>query len=283
MTQFTKDRNSVVKAMLTGQRKRLEIELNPDMVEWLICQRSKRQRNISTTRVNELFRLIKTYGWYPCDDFKMASHGLVNGQHRLMALRQWLQIENPSTFPTTGLIVNISPLETQLSDIGLSRTRIQRLKMMTGEDFNHNRVSAVVFELSYPNLTDGRKVLDDKVLELVRSTIWERFCKEFPPGTCLPNYVRHIGIPIPIYIAIKQLWERFPASVWERFKTEFQGPEASKYIQLLRELIATGYKFSKTAGQDARKEQYQLAVTYLNAFAHGNQKLPKTKKGEWQN
>lgn len=281
MTQFEKDRKAIEDAMKSGKRTRLEIELNPEMVEWLLAQRSNRQRNISKARVEELLRSILRYGWYQCDDFKMASHGLVNGQHRLTAIKKYLKYQDPAPCLFTGIVVNVSEMETQLFDTGLSRTRVQRLKMKTGEEPNHNIVSSVVFELSYPQLTQGRKIPDEDVLRAVNSSQWKRFCDVFPPGTTLPNYVTPTPIPTPIYVAIKQLWERCPHNTWDRFQEEFQGPGASKYIQKLRELIAIGYKAFKGKSQDARALQYGMAVDYLNAFANGYTTLSKKHRYEW--
>lgn len=284
MNQFEKDKRSIEAAIRSGKRARLEIELNPEMVEWLLTMNSERQRKLAVARVNELVCKIRRYGWVECEDMKFADHGLVNGQHRLVALSSiYKKGEMVRPTPTTGLIVNISVLEQKLIDTGQSRNMNQRLFMTTGQKFPRNQVAAVNFELSYPNVQHSRsKIFEEDILKALQDHVWSAFFEEFPTGTKLPNYIKEQSIQTPIYVAIKQMWERCPPNVWEKFLHEFQGPGASRPIQKLRELIAIGYKSFKDYGGPSRAMLYRYAVTYLNAFMHGRNTTPKKITGEWE-
>ena len=280
MTTFEKDRKRIEEALKTGERTRLEIELNPEMVEWLLVMNSERNRKPTPGRVADLAQKIRAYGFLNIEDFKMYDRELINGQHRLLALRRLYGNNNIiPPYPTTGIVVGISHREARLTDTGHSRSTQQRVFMATGKMYSNAYQGAVRFEYEYEN---GRQpyMLDDQIVELLQDPKWVMFARVMPPQYNLPNTVCQTRFNAPMYVAVKQFWERADDATWEAFLSELKGEQTSRPIALFKDLAVRGFAAVRGNTQTSRKVLYRLSVNLLKAYLNHNNGV-RMKEQDW--
>jgi len=280
MTRFEEDKKRILDAIKTGERTRLEIELNPEMVEWLLVINSERNRKPTPGRVTDLAQKIRAYGFLNIEDFKIYDRELINGQHRLLALRRLFGNNNViPPFPRTGIVVGISRREASLTDTGYSRSTQQRVFMATGKKYSNAYQGAVRFEYEYKN---GRNpyLLDEQIVELLQDPKWVMFASAMPPQYSLPNTVCQTRFSAPMYVAIKQFWERADDETWTSFLSELKGEQTSRPIVLFKDLAVRGFAAVRGNTQASRKVLYRLSVNLLKAYLNRNNGV-RMKEQDW--
>lgn len=288
MTQFEIDKERIEKAMETGERTRITISLTPAMVAWLLEKNSDFNRKPSRDRIAGLELSIENKGYIQVDDLKMYEGKIINGQHRLMALRNIfsdpdddfgrskLYYMEYGGWPQTGIVVNISKDEAVLTDTNQPRTMGQRIYMATGVEYEAKFRQAVQWELTYGFSNHKNKsVTDEEVIERMNHEEWRCFVNAFPPSKKLCVCCQQFTIKQPIYCAIKQFFTRCNVAQWKRFLSEFEGNNTSKMVQNLRDLIvlSKGVK----GGQNAIVH-YRKAISYLGGFLRRIEKIPEVRK-----
>lgn len=306
MNEFGIDRARIVEAHSTGERTRLEIELNPEMVEWLLERNADCQRKVQPTRVKWLTSNIEAHGWIPETDMKMYQGQLVNGQHRLMVLKNLyhcyptrvarqvhLHLDS-SEWPRNGLIVNITTEEAGIIDTSQPRTMKQRIKMGYGKEFSDKARAAVVLQLTLQHHIPSNCLLDSQVVEELEKRSWRNFVEYLSPTKQLSKVERSIYIPAPIYLAIKEAYDRMTPQQRVTFMEAFDADKPLAPVTKLRNLVLLGLNalpgekqqelFPRNATgksySNLRKGIYELSVHYLKAFLKGRKNCD-SQRANW--
>lgn len=282
MTTFEIDKAKIAEALKCGRRAAIEqVELSPEMVNWLLGCNSTRNRKPNPSRIRDLMTQINRNSFLPISDFKFYDGALVDGQHRLMALqRLYANGYNPQSFPVQRIVVNISLEESMMIDCNQTRTNQQRIFCSTGLDYPSRLVSAVTFSIKYHAPNTHPTI--DQILDEIQGDPWKQFVREIPPNFQLPNCNKHVSLSAPVYAALKDFYDRAPAHIWRNFLLEFQwenGHDPKKAVTRLRETIMGGVNSvaAKYRGEiSARVLLYKTCVTHLKAFWYGlNKYAPK--------
>ena len=306
MTRFEEDKKRILDAIKTGERTRLEIELNPEMVEWLLSQNADCQRKVQSSRVKWLTANIEANGWIPETDMKMYNGELVNGQHRLVALKN-LYLAYPTRlsrevhlhldsagWPSNGLVVNITTEEAGIIDTSQPRTMKQRIKMGYGKEFHDKARAAVVLQLTLQHHIPSNCLLDSQVVEELEKRSWRNFTQYLSPTKQLCKVERSIYIPAPIYLAIKEAYDRMTPEQRVSFMEAFDADKPLAPVTKLRNLVLLGLNalpgekqqelFPRNATgksySNLRKGLYELSVHYLKAFLKGRKNCD-SQRANW--
>ena len=280
MTQFEIDKERIEKAMEAGERTRLEIELNPEMVEWLLGKNSQFNRKPTPVRVADLMEKIQAYGFLQVEDLHLYSGDLINGQHRLLALHRLFEARRIiPPFPRSGIVVNISMIEAKMIDTGQTRKMQQRLFMLTGIKYSCFYTAAVRFEHEY-QFGKKKHYLDEEIAAWAADPQWQKFAEIYHPEKTIENTASTVKISVPIYVAIKQFWQRASGAQWLKFRDEFRGENTSRPVLLLRDLAIRGFSAVKGNGDVSRTRLYRLSVNLLKAYLAQNYKV-RIKESDW--
>lgn len=297
--QFKMEVRRLENAIKSGERKRVRVTLTPEMVDYLLEKNSVLNRSPSQKRIKRLSEEIAESGYVEANDFQIYDErlskpedyegdvsklrpALINGQHRLMAIKK-LYNEGKSVHtsfdkslvPSQEILVNISKEAAQLVDTAQARTLKQRLHVRTGKDYPARCVSAVRFSIVYHEHYNNSALLDDDlVVDMITSDDWQAMFADLSPNTTISSTLGRTHIAPQVYVAMKEFRDRVDSETWKEFCNEFKGKsKAGRVVQGLCAVVALSprevYERCRRSWGTLQDNLYRITVSILKRYARG--------------